>query len=141
MAAAAARCRGDGDRHHARTRISGEARCRAGSARRRQPGRRSMSDPQVAMLMMGLLLFAIMIGFPIAFTLLAMGVFFGYYAYGVPDQIGLLDNRVFDLLVQNTFSIMSNDVLTAVPLFLFMGYIIEISKHQNRKSVVSGKRG
>src|SRR3546814_7424697 len=86
-----------------------------------------MSDPQVAMLMMGLLLFAIMIGFPIAFTLLAMGVFFGYYAYGVPDQIGLLDNRVFDLLVQNTFSIMSNDVLTAVPLFLFMGYIIERS--------------
>src|SRR3546814_5508872 len=79
------------------------------------------------MLMMGLLLFAIMIGFPIAFTLLAMGVCFGYYAYGIPDQIGLLDNRVFDLLVQNTFSIMSNDVLTAVPLFLFMGYIIERS--------------
>src|SRR3546814_13977170 len=99
MAAAAARCRGDGDRHHARTRISGEARCRAGSARRRQPGRRSMSDPQVATLMMGLLLFAIMIGFPIAFTLLAMGVFFVSYAYGVPAQIGLLDNPAFDMQI------------------------------------------
>jgi tripartite ATP-independent transporter DctM subunit len=75
-----------------------------------------MTDPQVAILMMVLFIFAILLGFPIAFTLVALAVFFGYYAMG---------GHIFDLLVQNTFDIMANDVLTAVPLFLFMGYIIE----------------
>jgi tripartite ATP-independent transporter DctM subunit len=75
-----------------------------------------MTDPQVAIFMMVLFIFAIMLGFPIAFTLVALAVFFGYYA---------MDVRIFDLLVQNPFDIMANDVLTAVPLFLFMGYIIE----------------
>src|ERR687892_1822207 len=75
-----------------------------------------MTDPQVAILMMVMFIFAILLGFPIAFTLVALAVFFGYYA---------MDVRIFDLLVQNTFDIMANDVLTAVPLFLFMGYIIE----------------
>jgi tripartite ATP-independent transporter DctM subunit len=75
-----------------------------------------MTDPQVAILMMVLFIFAILLGFPIAFTLVALAVFFGYYA---------MDVRIFDLLVQNTYDIMANDVLTAVPLFLFMGYIIE----------------
>ena len=45
-----------------------------------------------------------------------MGIFFGLYAMGP---------RVFDLLVTNTYDVMSNDVLTAVPLFLFMGYVVE----------------
>ena len=75
-----------------------------------------MTDPQVAIFMMVLFIFAIMLGFPIAFTLVALAVFFGYYA---------MEERIFSLLVQNTFDIMANDVLTAVPLFLFMGYIIE----------------
>jgi tripartite ATP-independent transporter DctM subunit len=75
-----------------------------------------MTDPQVAVLMMVMFIFAILLGFPIAFTLVALAVFFGYYA---------MDVRIFDLLVQNTYDIMANDVLTAVPLFLFMGYIIE----------------
>jgi tripartite ATP-independent transporter DctM subunit len=83
-----------------------------------------MSDPQIALLMLGLFIFIILLGFPIAFTLMAMGVGFGYYAYFQPDQ-AFFDNRVFYLLTQNTFSIMNNDVLTAVPLFLFMGYVIE----------------
>src|ERR671919_3131551 len=75
-----------------------------------------MTDPQLAILMMVLFIFAILLGFPIAFTLVALAVFFGYYA---------MEGRIFDLLVQNTYDIMANDVLTAVPLFLFMGYIIE----------------
>ena len=83
-----------------------------------------MSDPQVALLMLGAFIFIIMLGFPIAFTLMAMGVGFGYYAYFRPEQ-AFFDNRVFYLLTQNTFSIMNNDVLVAVPLFLFMGYVIE----------------
>ena len=83
-----------------------------------------MTDPQIALLMLGGFIFIIMLGFPIAFTLMAMGVGFGYYAYFRPAQ-DFFDNRVFYLLTQNTFSIMNNDVLVAVPLFLFMGYVIE----------------
>src|SRR5918992_5017083 len=75
-----------------------------------------MTDPQVAIFMMVLFIFAILLGFPIAFTLVALAVFFGYYA---------MDVRIFDLLVQNTYDVMATDVLTAVPLFLFMGYIVE----------------
>lgn len=75
-----------------------------------------MTDPQIAILQMVLFIVAIFLGFPIAFTLLALAVFFGLYAMGP---------RIFNLLVQNTFDIMSNDVLVAVPLFLFMGYVVE----------------
>jgi tripartite ATP-independent transporter DctM subunit len=58
--------------------------------------------------------------------LMAMGVGFGYYAYYDPTRMQtIFDNRVFDLLVNQTYSVMANDVLTAVPLFLFMGYIVE----------------
>jgi tripartite ATP-independent transporter DctM subunit len=85
-----------------------------------------MSDPQVAILMLGLFIVVVLLGFPIAFTLIAMGLGFGYYAYYEPDRMEtIFDNRIFDLFVQNTFSVMSNEVLVAVPLFLFMGYVVE----------------
>jgi tripartite ATP-independent transporter DctM subunit len=85
-----------------------------------------MTDPQIAIMMLGIFILVIMLGFPIAFTLMAMGIGFGYYAYYDPSRMNsLLDNRVFDLFVNQTYSVMSNDVLTAVPLFLFMGYIVE----------------
>ncbi|MGA7594913.1 MAG: TRAP transporter large permease subunit [Gallionella sp.] len=90
-----------------------------------------MTDPQIAMMMLGTFIFIILLGFPIAFTLMAMGVFYGYYAYFTPDQ-AFFDNRVFYLLTQNTFSVMNNDVLTAIPLFLFMGYIVERSNILDR---------
>jgi tripartite ATP-independent transporter DctM subunit len=83
-----------------------------------------MTDPQVGMLMLGLFIFIIMLGFPIAFTLMAMGVGFGFYAYYTPGQ-EIFQNRIFTLLVQKSFEVMSSDVLTAVPLFLFMGYVVE----------------
>ncbi len=83
-----------------------------------------MTDPQVALLMLGLLLLAIMLGFPICFTLIAMGVAFGFYAYYNPD-ISWFHNNIFDLLVNQTYSVMTSDVLVAVPLFLFMGYVVE----------------
>ena len=83
-----------------------------------------MSDPAVGMLMLGLFIFIIMLGFPIAFTLIAMGVGFGFYAYFDPAQ-AFFENRIFTLLVQKTFEVTSNDTLIAVPLFLFMGYLIE----------------
>ena len=85
-----------------------------------------MTDPQVALLMLGSFLFVILLGFPIAFTLMAMGVGFGYYAYFDAERMrSIFDNRIFDLLVNQTYSVMANDVLTAVPLFLFMGYVVE----------------
>jgi tripartite ATP-independent transporter DctM subunit len=85
-----------------------------------------LTNPEIALMMMGIFLFLVLLGFPIAFTLLAMGVAFGYYAYYNPETMNtIFDNRVFDLVVQNTYSVMDNHVLTAVPLFLFMGYIVE----------------
>ena len=85
-----------------------------------------LTNPEIAILMMSLFLFAVLLGFPIAFTLLAMGVGFGYYAYFDPSRMDhLFDNRIFSLLVSNTYTIMDNTVLTAVPLFLFMGYLVE----------------
>lgn len=92
-----------------------------------------MTDPQIAIMMLGLFIFMVLLGFPIAFTLVAMGLGFGYYAYY--DELRMttiFDNRIFDLMVQNTFSVMSNDVLVAVPLFLFMGYVVERANIVNR---------
>ncbi|MDP2065903.1 MAG: TRAP transporter large permease subunit [Burkholderiaceae bacterium] len=90
-----------------------------------------MSNPQLALLMLGLFILIIMLGFPIAFTLMAMGVAFGFYAYFTPDQ-AFFDNRVFYLFTQNTFSVMNSDILVAIPLFLFMGYMIERSNILDR---------
>jgi tripartite ATP-independent transporter DctM subunit len=85
-----------------------------------------MTDPQIAILMLVLFIVIVLLGFPIAFTLIAMGLGFGYYAYADFERMDhIFDNRIFDLFVQNTFSVMSNDVLVAVPLFLFMGYVVE----------------
>lgn len=83
-----------------------------------------MTDPQIGMLMLALFIFIILLGFPIAFTLMAMGVSFGFYAYYTAGQ-AFFENRVFTLLVQKTFEVASSDVLVAVPLFLFMGYLVE----------------
>ncbi|MDH3688539.1 MAG: TRAP transporter large permease subunit [Gammaproteobacteria bacterium] len=92
-----------------------------------------MTDPQIAIVMLVLFIGMVLLGFPIAFTLLAMGLAFGYYAYYDPLRMDtIFDNRIFDLTVQNTFSVMSNDVLVAIPLFLFMGYIVERANIVNR---------
>jgi len=114
-----------------------------------------MTDPQVALVMLGVFIFIILLGFPIAFTLMAMGVGFGYYAYFDADRMwrtynravengadswtlletwisGFFNNRIFDLFINQTYSVMANDVLTAVPLFLFMGYIVERSNIVDR---------
>ena len=106
-----------------------------------------MTDPQVALMMLGLFILIVFLGFPIAFTLMAMGIGFGYYAYFDAGRMwrafnrldeaaswwdssrlwieGFYNNRIFDLFINQTYTVMSNEVLTAVPLFLFMGYIVE----------------
>ena len=83
-----------------------------------------MSDPFIALSMLCLFLVFIFLGFPIAFTLMAVGMFFGFYSYFDPTQ-AFFENKIFYLFVQNTYSVMSNDVLISVPLFLFMGYMVE----------------
>jgi tripartite ATP-independent transporter DctM subunit len=83
-----------------------------------------VSDPVIALVMLGILVTTIMIGFPVAFTLMALGVAFGYYAYFQPHQ-AFFDNRVFYLLTQNTFTVLNNDALVSIPLFLLMGYLVE----------------
>lgn len=94
-----------------------------------------MTDPQVAILMLCLFIVLVLLGFPIAFTLLAMGVGFGYYAYyqgGIETFGDLFNNNIFYLLNQNTYSVMENDTLVAIPLFLFMGYVVERANIVNR---------
>lgn len=94
-----------------------------------------MTDPQVAILMLCLFIVLVLLGFPIAFTLLAMGVGFGYYAYyqgGIETFGDLFSNNIFYLLNQNTYSVMENDTLVAIPLFLFMGYVVERANIVNR---------
>src|SRR5256712_1198784 len=75
-----------------------------------------MSPEALGLTMLALMVIAIMIGFPTAFTLMSLGITFGFLGMGF---------LVFDLAVQRVFFIMQNDVLVAIPLFLFMGYIIE----------------
>ncbi|MBL4874550.1 MAG: TRAP transporter large permease subunit [Rhodobacteraceae bacterium] len=94
-----------------------------------------MTDPQVAILMLTLFIGLVLLGFPIAFTLLAMGVGFGYYAYfqgGIETVSDVFNNNVFYLLNQNTYSVMENDILVAIPLFLFMGYVVERANIVNK---------
>ena len=78
-----------------------------------------MTDPQLGVFMLILFVGLIMLGFPIAFTLIAMGVGFAWLAFDGNWE------PVMSLLVQRTWSVMTNDVLISVPLFVFMGYIVE----------------
>ena len=95
-----------------------------------------MTNPEVAILMLSIFIVMILMGFPVAFTLLAMGVGFGYYAYyeaGTVNAIAdALNNKIFYLLNQNTYSVMENDTLVAIPLFLFMGYVVERANIVNK---------
>src|SRR5438132_7372701 len=83
-----------------------------------------MSDPALGLTMLALIVVVIMMGFPTAFTLMGLGMFFGFIAFYAPGQ-PLTDNRIFDLMVQRTYGVMTNDALISLPLFVFMGYVME----------------
>jgi TRAP-type mannitol/chloroaromatic compound transport system permease large subunit len=84
----------------------------------------TVTNGHLGLLMLALIVVAIMLGFPTAFTLMGMGMFFGWLAYrSVNPEIAV--RQVLDLMVQRTYSVMSNDVLIAIPLFVFMGYLVE----------------
>ncbi|MBV9192154.1 MAG: TRAP transporter large permease subunit, partial [Betaproteobacteria bacterium] len=83
-----------------------------------------MSDPALGLLMLTLIVVVIMLGFPTAFTLMGLGMFFGFIAFHAPGQ-HWSDNRVFDLMVERTYGAMNNDTLISIPLFVLMGYVME----------------
>ena len=83
-----------------------------------------MSNAALGMTMLGLIVVVIMLGFPTAFTLMGLGMFFGFIAFYDPAQ-SWLDNRVFDLMVQRAFGAMTNETLLSIPLFVLMGYVME----------------
>src|SRR5256712_3497390 len=83
-----------------------------------------LTNGPLGLLMLALICVGIMIGFPTAFTLMGMGVFFAWLAYRSVNP-ALANRQVLDLFVQRTYGVMSNEVLIAIPLFLFMGYLVE----------------
>ena len=101
-----------------------------------------MSDPALGLLMLSLIVVVIMLGFPTAFTLMGLGMVFGFGAFYEPGA-PWLDNKVFNLMVQRAFGAMTNDTLLSIPLFVLMGYVMERTLfpyttlfRSNRKSVV-----
>jgi TRAP-type mannitol/chloroaromatic compound transport system permease large subunit len=83
-----------------------------------------MSDPALGLTMLALIVVVIMMGFPTAFTLMGLGMFFGFIAFYDPTHL-FTDNKVFELIVQRTYGAMNNDVLISIPLFVLMGYVME----------------
>ncbi|HEY3177853.1 MAG TPA: TRAP transporter large permease subunit [Casimicrobiaceae bacterium] len=88
------------------------------------PSPSEMTNGHLGLLMLAMIVVGIMLGFPTAFTLMGMGVIFAWLAYRSVDP-ATAERRVLDLFVQRTYGVMSNDVLIAIPLFLFMGYLVE----------------
>ncbi len=82
-----------------------------------------MSNELVGIIMLIFLLGVIFIGFPISFTLIIVALVFGYLGLG---------SMVFHLMVSQTFGMMQEEVLAAVPLFIFMGYITEQAELMER---------
>ena len=83
-----------------------------------------MSDPALGLTMLGLIVVAIMLGFPTAFTLMGLGMGFGFFALHEHGSAWEA-NKIFDLLVQRTFGAMTNETLLSIPLFVLMGYVME----------------
>ncbi len=83
-----------------------------------------MSDPALGLTMLALIVVVIMMGFPTAFTLMGLGMFFGFIAFYDPTHL-FTENKVFELMVQRTYGAMNNDVLISIPLFVLMGYVME----------------
>src|SRR5690349_1548280 len=83
-----------------------------------------MSDPALGLTMLVLIVIVIMMGFPTAFTLMGLGMVFGFMAFHDPSQTWS-QNKVFDLMVERTYGAMNNDTLISIPLFVLMGYVME----------------
>jgi len=78
-----------------------------------------ITNGHLGLLMLSLVVTAIMLGFPTAFTLMGMGMIFTWLAYNRDTT------KTLDLMVQAAYKTMASDVLIAIPLFVFMGYLVE----------------
>jgi TRAP-type mannitol/chloroaromatic compound transport system permease large subunit len=78
-----------------------------------------ITNGHIGLLMLSLVVVAIMLGFPTAFTLMGMGMLFTWIAYERDSA------KTLDLMVQAAYKVMANDVLISIPLFVFMGYLVE----------------
>ncbi len=83
-----------------------------------------MTNGHLGLLMLAMIVIAIMLGFPTAFTLMGMGTMFTFFFYNSADPSTAVA-RTLDLMVQRAYAVMNNDVLISVPLFVFMGYLVE----------------
>ena len=88
------------------------------------PAPADITNGHLGLLMLALVVVAIMLGFPTAFTLMGMGVIFAWFAFHSRDP-DLAIQQTLDLMVQRAYSVMANDVLISIPLFIFMGYLVE----------------
>jgi TRAP-type mannitol/chloroaromatic compound transport system permease large subunit len=88
------------------------------------PPAAQVTNGHLGLLMLALIVVAIMLGFPTAFTLMGLGTMFTWFAYYSVDP-SLAVQQTLDLMVQRAYWVMSNDVLISVPLFVFMGYLVE----------------
>lgn len=84
----------------------------------------NIESGHMGLLMLSLVVVAIMLGFPTAFTLMGMGMIFTFIAYSFADP-SLALNNTLSLMVQRAYAVMTNDVLISIPLFVFMGYLVE----------------
>jgi TRAP-type mannitol/chloroaromatic compound transport system permease large subunit len=78
-----------------------------------------VTNGHLGLMMLALVVVAIMLGFPTAFTLMGMGMIFTWIAYEEDTA------KTLTLMVQSAFKVMGNDVLISIPLFVFMGYLVE----------------
>ncbi|QKH41580.1 Neu5Ac permease [Achromobacter denitrificans] len=86
----------------------------------------NLTTGHIGLLMLALIVVAIMLGFPTAFTLMGMGVLFTFLAYYMQSSDpGRSIGQTLDLMVQRTYATMTNDSLISIPLFVFMGYLVE----------------
>jgi len=88
------------------------------------PAPSQMTNGHLGLLMLAMIVVAIMLGFPTAFTLMGLGTMFAFFAYYSENPSTAL-TRVLDLMALRAYWVMNNDVLIAVPLFVFMGYLVE----------------
>jgi TRAP-type mannitol/chloroaromatic compound transport system permease large subunit len=86
----------------------------------------TISQGHLGLLMLALVVVAIMLGFPTAFTLMGMGMLFAFAAYYMQGHVAdRAMQQTLDLMVSRAWSVMNNDVLISIPLFVFMGYLVE----------------
>ncbi|MCY4500627.1 MAG: TRAP transporter large permease subunit, partial [Alphaproteobacteria bacterium] len=96
-----------------------------------------MSSEILGLVLLVALLTGIFVGFPIAFTLIILGIVFGWIGFG---------ETVFFQMVFQTIGMMKEEVLAAVPLFIFMGHVLERAGLMERlftsfQSIMGGLRG